>query len=92
MDRLRGLSLLLFLLCSAVGLVCTMPNPSLTTIITGGFSTKNANVQAFKPLYRRDHRPLHVLVGTNFALYHVLLKGQWSSLFRDAEFVFTWEA
>jgi trk system potassium uptake protein TrkH len=85
-----GLSLLLFLLLLSGGLsLYDALNHTLTTMATGGFSTKNANVQAFNSPFIEGIIVLFMfLSGTNFALYHVLLKGQWSSLFRDAEFRF----
>lgn len=61
-------------------------NHAFATMATGGFSTRNASVGFFRSPY------VHVVItvfmmlaGTNFTVYHRLLRGQLRSLRQDSE-------
>jgi trk system potassium uptake protein TrkH len=58
---------------------------SLTTLSTGGFSTRSASVGAFGPAVQWVVIVFMVLAGTNFALHYRILAGQMGAAFRDAE-------
>lgn len=61
-------------------------NHALTTLPTGGFSTKNASVAQFDSLYFDLVISFFmVLAGINFSLHYQLLKGQTLAFWRDSE-------
>jgi len=61
-------------------------NHALTTLPTGGFSTKNASVAQFDSLYFDLVISLFmVLAGINFSLHYQMLKGQTLAFWRDSE-------
>ncbi|MBP5260024.1 MAG: TrkH family potassium uptake protein [Paludibacteraceae bacterium] len=60
---------------------------ALTTMASGGFSTKNASIAAFEsPVIEYIIMVFMFLSGINFALYFRLLTGQFGKFFRDEEF------
>ncbi|MFN3821117.1 MAG: TrkH family potassium uptake protein [bacterium] len=60
---------------------------SLTTISTGGFSTRNTSIAAFRNPLLEWLVILFMLIGaTNFSLHYRAIKGQWSAYFKDEEF------
>lgn len=65
---------------------------SMTTMATGGFSTRNASIAAFhSPAIEVVITLFMVLAGANFALHFHLLRGKPSRLWRDAEFrLYVW--
>ncbi len=64
-------------------------NHGLTTMATGGYSTRNASIRAFNSPYIEGVITLFILVaGTNFALLYYALRGNGWSLLRDTEFRF----
>ncbi len=82
-----GLTLLQFIALWAAGMswfdaLCH----SLTTLSTGGFSTRNASVGAFhSPLIEWIVIVFMVLAGINFVLYFRLLRGNVREVFKDTE-------
>ena len=62
---------------------------SLTTMATGGYSTKNESIAAFDSLYIHAVITVFMFVGgINFALIYFVLKGKFSKLFKNDEFRF----
>jgi trk system potassium uptake protein TrkH len=62
---------------------------SFTTMAIGGFSTKNASIEAFNSVYIEGVITFFMfLAGVNFALHFQLLSGNGKALLRDNEFVF----
>lgn len=63
-------------------------NHSLSTLSTGGFSTKNASVAHWndKPLIQYIIMAFMFLAGTNFVLSFFAYKTKFSKIFRDEEF------
>jgi len=61
-------------------------NHAMTTLPTGGFSTKNASIAQFNSLYFDLVISFFmVLAGINFSLHYQLLKGQTLAFWRDSE-------
>lgn len=61
-------------------------NHSFATLATGGFSTKNASIQAFDSAYIDTIITLFMfLAGINFAMHFRLLKGDHESFFNNRE-------
>jgi trk system potassium uptake protein TrkH len=61
---------------------------ALTTLATGGFSTRSASVGAFGPASQWLIVLFMVLAGTNFALHYRLLSGRVLAVVRDVELRF----
>ena len=63
-------------------------NHSLSTLSTGGFSTKNASVAYWndQPLIQYIIMFFMFLAGTNFVLSYFAFKAKFSKIFRDEEF------
>lgn len=62
---------------------------SLTTMATGGFSTRQASIAHFDSAYVQYVIILFMIIaGTNFSLTFMVLRGRFSKLFRDEEFRF----
>jgi trk system potassium uptake protein len=60
---------------------------SLTTMATGGFSTKQASIAHWdSPFIQYVIIFFMILAGTNFSLSYLVLKGNFSRLYRDEEF------
>ena len=60
---------------------------SFTTMATGGFSTKQASVAYWDSAYIQYIIIAFMFIaGTNFALIHTVIKGNWKKLFQDNEF------
>lgn len=56
------------------------------TLATGGFSTRNASIAAYDSVYIEIIIIVFmVLAGTNFALYYSMLRGEYTSLFKNTE-------
>jgi trk system potassium uptake protein TrkH len=63
-------------------------NHALTTLSTGGFSTKNASIAHFQSAYVDSVIILFMfLAGANFALHYRALRGDLRSYFKNNEFV-----
>ena len=61
-------------------------NHAMTTLPTGGFSTKNASVAQFDSLYFDLVISFFmILAGINFSLHYQLLRGQTLAFWRDSE-------
>jgi trk system potassium uptake protein TrkH len=58
---------------------------ALTTLSTGGFSTRDASIGAFGPAAQWLIAIFMILAGTNFALHYRLLAGRVREVSRDAE-------
>jgi trk system potassium uptake protein TrkH len=57
------------------------------TMATGGFSTKNASIAAYKSSYIHWVITIFMIIsGANFALHYSALKGRLSTFFKDTEF------
>ena len=64
-------------------------NHGLTTMATGGFSTKNASVAAFDtPAIQYPIILFMFLAGTNYSVTYLALKGKWNKVWRNDEFKF----
>ena len=63
-------------------------NQSLSTLSTGGFSTKNASIAYWndQPLIQYIIMVFMFLAGTNFVLSYFAFKTRFSKIFRDEEF------
>lgn len=62
-------------------------NHSLTTMATGGYSTKQASIGAFTSPYIQYIIILFMFIaGVNFSLSYATLTGKFNKLFRDEEF------
>lgn len=63
-------------------------NHSLTTMATGGFSTKNASIAAYDSAYIHYVITIFMfLAGTSFTLTYFILKRQFQKVFSNEEFV-----
>lgn len=61
---------------------------ALTTLSTGGFSTRAASLGAFSPLVQWVAIGFMVAAGMNFVLHHQLLAGRFREVARDSELRF----
>lgn len=62
---------------------------SMTTISTGGFSTKNANISAFTSPYIRTVIIVFMLMaGTNLTLFYFGLHARFKKIYNNNEFIF----
>ena len=63
-------------------------NHALTTMATGGFSTKNASIAAFpSPFIQYTIIVFMLFAGTNFTMTYLLLKGAYRKVRRNEEFM-----
>lgn len=61
-------------------------NHSLTTVATGGYSTRQGSIGSFDSWAIELAIVVGMLLsGTNFALYYVASQGRWNRVFRDPE-------
>ena len=61
-------------------------NHAMTTVSTGGYSTRNGSIGEFASWPVELAITVGMLLsGTNFALYYVASQGRWSRVFRDPE-------
>ncbi len=62
-------------------------NHSLTTMATGGFSTRNASMMAFDtPAVQYPIAFFMFLAGTNYTIVYFSLKGRWRNVWQSDEF------
>ncbi len=61
-------------------------NHSLTTMATGGFSTKNSSAAAFSPYTQYVITFFMFLAGTSFTLNYFAFKGKFKSIWKNEEF------
>lgn len=82
-----GLTLVLFLLLTLEGMDWFDGlNHALTTMATGGFSTKNASIAAFSsPAIQYTLTFFMFLAGTNFAIIYFSLTGRFKKVFYNEE-------
>jgi len=60
-------------------------NHAMSTLATGGFSTRTASLGAFSPAIQWVTILFMLIAGTNFTLHYRLLSGRWMAWFRDVE-------
>lgn len=61
-------------------------NHSLTTVSTGGYSTRQGSIGSFDSWAIELSIVVGMLLsGTNFALYYIAFQGRWARIFRDPE-------
>ncbi len=60
-------------------------NHALTTMATGGFSTRNASAAAFSPLIQYIFVVFMFLAGVNYTVLYLSLKRRWSEVWRSDE-------
>lgn len=60
-------------------------NHAMSTLATGGFSTKTASMAAFSPAIQWVTILFMVFAGTNFALHYRVASGRFDAFVRDAE-------
>ncbi len=64
-------------------------NHGLTTMATGGFSTKNASIAYYNsPLIQYTIILFMLIAGTNYAVLYFGLKGKFKNVIRNDEFIF----
>jgi trk system potassium uptake protein len=81
-----GLTLLLIVLYVAGGMsFFEAVNHALTTLPTGGFSTRNASMAAFSPFIQWVAVVFMYLAGINFALHYRAVRGGLGPYWRDSE-------
>lgn len=61
-------------------------NHGLTTMATGGFSTKNASMAAFPPLMQYTVAVFMLIAGTNYTVLYWSFKRRWSKVLLVEEF------
>lgn len=84
-----GLTAILCLVLSLIGLgFYDGINHALTTMSTGGFSTKNNSVAHFGPTVQYVIIFFMILAGTNYAVIYYGLKRKWTAIWRYEEFKF----
>jgi trk system potassium uptake protein TrkH len=84
---LTGLELV-FLLLGGMSFYDAL-NHSLTTMATGGFSTKNASTAHFdEPYFQYVFIIFMILAGTNFTLNYYIAKFKWKKVIRNEEWLF----
>ena len=59
---------------------------AFSTLPTGGFSPQAESIAAFSPVVQWLIIPFVLVAGTNFALFFILLRGEYAAVFRDREF------
>ena len=77
-----GLGLLLVLLGMSV---FDAVNHAMSTLATGGFSTRTASLAAFSPAIQWITVGFMLIAGTNFTLHYRLLTGRVTAWFKDVE-------
>jgi len=83
-----GLTLLEAILLYFAGMtVYDAANHALTTMATGGFSTKNDSIAGFSPLIQYIITLFMFLAGTSFTLTYFALKRQFNKITKNEEFV-----
>jgi trk system potassium uptake protein TrkH len=60
-------------------------NHSMSTLATGGFSTRTASMAAFSPAIQWVTVVFMFIAGVNFTLHYRVLTGRWKAWFRDTE-------
>ncbi|MDH4351935.1 MAG: TrkH family potassium uptake protein [Gemmatimonadota bacterium] len=60
-------------------------NHAMSTLATGGFSTRTASLGAFSPAIQWITVFFMFAAGVNFTLHYRMLTGRWNAWFRDAE-------
>jgi len=60
-------------------------NHAMSTLATGGFSTRTASLGAFSPAIQWVTALFMFIAGVNFTLHYRMLTGRWRAWFRDAE-------
>ncbi len=60
-------------------------NHALTTMATGGFSTKNASMAYYSPQIQYIVAIFMLLAGVNYSLHYLALRGKFKSVFRSDE-------
>ena len=84
-----GLTALLCLILSGMGLgFYDGINHALTTMATGGFSTKNDSIAHFAPGVQYVIVLFMLFAGTNYAVLYLGLKRKWAAIWRYDEFKF----
>jgi trk system potassium uptake protein TrkH len=84
-----GLTLTLCVVLSFMGLgFYDGINHALTTMATGGFSTKNDSIAHFGPAVQYVIILFMLFAGTNYAVLYLALKRKWTSIWRYDEFKF----
>lgn len=63
-------------------------NHALTTMATGGFSTKNDSMAHYGPLIQYTVILFMFLAGTNYTIIYYSLKGKWHNVWSSDEFKF----
>jgi len=83
-----GLTLTLYLILMCLGMTSfDAINHALTTLSTGGFSTKNDSIAHFNsPVIEYTIVIFMFLGGTNFAMIYYLLKGKFDKVWKNEEF------
>lgn len=82
-----GLTGLLTLLLTLEGMTFYEAiNHALTTMATGGFSTRNASMAAFGPTIQYTVILFMILAGTNYTILYLGLKRRWSEIWQSDEF------
>lgn len=61
-------------------------NHALTTMATGGFSTRNSSMAAFGPTIQYTVIFFMLLAGTNYTVLYLSLKRRWSEVWQSDEF------
>jgi len=87
---LWGVYVLLTALLGALYLLLGMSpfeavNHAMSTLATGGFSTRTASLGAFSPAIQWVTVFFMFAAGVNFTLHYRLLAGRWTAWFRDTE-------
>lgn len=82
-----GLTFLLFFILIFAGMTgFDAINHALTTMATGGFSTKNASMAAFAPRFHYIIMFFMFLAGTNYTVIYYGLKGKFKNVWGSEEF------
>lgn len=83
-----GFTFLLFIILTLVGMnAFDAINHALTTMATGGFSTKNASIAHFNsPLIEYIITLFMLIAGTNYAVIYLMLKRKWKLTWKNDEF------
>ncbi len=60
-------------------------NHALTTMATGGFSTKNASIAYYSPQIQYITAVFMLLAGVNYSLHYLALRGKFKTVFKSDE-------
>lgn len=86
-----GLTVLLCLVFWVLGMsFFDAVNHALTTMATGGFSTKNASMAAFGPTIQYVTVLFMFLAGTNYIIHYLWLTGKFKSIIKNDEHKVYW--